>query len=105
MEAMGTAARRRAERRLNAKAFAIVAVVLLPLAFVAYRPAVILGVEPGALANSVSGASGGSSLGSDCRKQGGGNWFCSVMDKEGSSGTGYRVTTHGLGCWEAVQAG
>src|SRR4051794_40387295 len=78
--AMGAAGRRQAERRLNAKAFAIVAVVLLPLAFVAYRPAVILGVEPGALANSVSDASGGSSLGSDCRKQGGGNWFCSVMD-------------------------
>jgi uncharacterized membrane protein len=103
--AMGKAARRQAERRMNAKAFVIVGAILIALGFVAYRPAVILGVEPGALANSVSDASGGGLGGSSCRDHGDGVWFCSVMDREGSSGTGYRVTTHGFGCWNAVHAG
>jgi hypothetical protein len=27
------------------------------------------------------------------------------MDREGSSGSGYRVSTHGIGCWDAIRVG
>ncbi len=90
---------------MNMRAFAIAGLILLGLGFVAWRPAVVLGVEPGALARSVSGEVGGSSVGSNCRDRGSGDWFCSVMDREGSSGTGYSVNTRGLGCWDAARVG
>src|SRR3954468_17331326 len=99
------AARRRAERKSDLKALAIVLVILLPLAFVAWRPAVILGVEPGALARSVSGEVPGRHFAGACRSSGNDTWVCSVIDSGArSGGTPYQVHTPGPRCWDAVQA-
>ena len=34
-----------------------------------------------------------------------GVWYCGVADAGGSGGATYRLTTHGLGCWDATRKG
>jgi hypothetical protein len=86
------------EWQKNLLALGIVAAVVLIGLFFAARPAVLLGVDADALAQSLAGqvemADGA------CTPQGNGVWSCA---ERGSSGgiSWYAVQVHHLGCWRA----
>jgi hypothetical protein len=81
-----------------------VLVTLAATAAFVYRPAVLLGVDDRALAESVAGEAGESAVLSDCRKRGGGRWRCFV--REGSDNEArYDVQEKERGCWTARRVG
>ncbi len=74
------------------------ALILAAAALALLRPSPLLGIDDRALAYSVGRGAG--SVDSTCRQRPNGTWRCQV--RFGSDGVAsYRVTTHGLGCWQA----
>lgn len=90
---------RRENRRRNIIAVVVVILILSPLAMMAYRPAWVLGIEPGTLAHSVGGSAPHAPT---CTQHEDGIWRCTRWDSRSSSPVPYRVRTHGdFGCWSA----
>lgn len=76
--------------------------VLAFLTFFALRPTTILGIDGGALHDSV----GGSVTGEPCRHLHSQIWICPRSEAQGGSGNvPYRVEVDGLGCWNATRSG
>jgi hypothetical protein len=72
------------------------------LTFFALRPTAILGIDGGALHDSV----GGSVTGESCRRLHDQIWTCPRAEAQGASGdVPYRVEVDGLGCWNATRSG
>jgi hypothetical protein len=89
-------------RRIAIRAWAAGAIVILVfLAFFAFRPTAILGVDGGALTHSV----GGSLVSTSCRHLDADTWMCGRMDDQLSGQVSYRVEVHNLGCWSATRDG
>jgi hypothetical protein len=85
------------ERRRNAKAAGIALVIFGLIAWLAFRPATVTGVDAKPLANSVGNSLVGTSACVDTAN----GWRCSVG---GKNGVVYAVETQPFGCWDAVVA-
>jgi hypothetical protein len=79
---------------LVAGSAAVLGAVLL-LGLFAARPAPLLGVNAGALGQSV----GGHLEGHPCRRAEEGGWICGRPDAEFSSSIDHRVSVDRFGCW------
>lgn len=77
------------------------------LSSLAFRPAVVLGIDGGTLAHSVDAKLPSIGDPGHCEQSANGAWLCHVLfeDDPGSGGgyIVYRVTADGLGCWHAVR--
>jgi hypothetical protein len=82
----------------NAIALGIVALFLVVVGAILWRPAAVLGVDGGSLAQSLGGEVGRSY--GDCVEQHDGEWLCTVSDASGDQ-LRYEVRTHRFGCWNA----
>ena len=85
----------------------IALVVLAALCVLWARPAILFDVDGDALASSLIRETGGTTLVGRpyCTEKPTGVWYCGVPDAGGSGGGTYRLTTHGLGCWDANRIG
>jgi hypothetical protein len=80
----------------------LVLVVLSATAAFAYRPAVILGVKPKALADSLARETGEETGAHDaCDRIEGERWVCEVADDDVSGAVKYRLRVRSSGCWDA----
>jgi hypothetical protein len=86
----------------NLIAVGILGALFLVIAFLLWRPALVLGIDRDALSRSLAGEVG--LLSGECTRSRDGSWRCSVRDSSGGGGQ-YRVVTHSLGCWHAVRVG
>ncbi len=77
------------------------------LCFVWLRPAAFFDVDGSALQSSLARETGGSTWAGThpCEEKANDVWRCGILDAGGSEGVGYRLTTHGLGCWDATRLG
>jgi hypothetical protein len=84
---------------------AAAAVFLVLLATLAFRPALLLGIEGDALAHSVDSRLPSIGDPGHCERQADGGWTCHVLfeDDPGSGGgyVVYDVVAGSLGCWQA----
>lgn len=74
------------------------AVVFVALAFIAIRPAAVLGVDDAALKKSIDSFSGGR-----CKPLPNDEWRCIAYDRESSGDVPFRVDVDGFGCWTAAE--
>jgi hypothetical protein len=81
----------------------LVVLTLVATAGFLYRPAVLLGVDGRALADSVAAEAGGSETFDECRERGSSRWRCLASD--GSNAARYDVEVDGRGCWTARRLG
>jgi hypothetical protein len=81
----------------------LVVLTLVATAGFLYRPAVLLGVDGRALADSVAAETGGSGAFEECRERAGPRWRCLASD--GSNAARYDVKVDGRGCWTARRVG
>jgi len=83
------------------------ALFLALIATLACRPAVLLGIERGALAHSVDSDLPSIGDPGHCEHRADGDWTCHVLfeDDPGSGGgyVAYEVVTNGAGCWHATR--
>src|SRR5215218_3488048 len=70
------------------------------LAFIAFRPATVLGIDRGPLGESVAGEA--DLARGDCVEHPKGGWRCTVTGVSDAWGV-YRVHVHRFGCWDAVR--
>jgi len=98
------------QRRKQAILVAAATVALLCvalLAALAFRPAVVLGVDGGALAHSVDSRLPSIGDPGHCERGADGKWTCHVLfEQDPGSGGGYvayRVVANRLGCWQATR--
>jgi len=79
------------------------------LATLAFRPALVLGIEGGALAHSVDADLPSIGDPGHCERRPDGAWTCHVLfeDDPGSGGgyVAYEVVANGVGCWHARRPG
>lgn len=77
------------------------------LAALAFRPALVLGINGNTLAHSVDSKLPSIGDPGRCDRDGGGNWACHVLfeDDPGSGGgyVAYEVVADGFGCWHAAR--
>jgi hypothetical protein len=81
--------------------------ILVLLASLAFRPALLLGIDGNALAHSVDSKLPAVGDPGHCEQNPEGDWTCHVLfELDPGSGGGYvvyRVAADGLGCWHAVR--
>ena len=86
-------------------ALLVVVVVATTVAF-AYRPAVVLGVKPKALADSLAREMGEETGAHDaCDRIEGERWVCELADDDVSGAVKYRISVGSSGCWDARLTG
>jgi len=98
------------QRRKQAILVAATTIALLFLALLAslaFRPAVMLGIDGETLAHSVDSKLPSIGDPGHCERVTDGGWICHVLfeDDPGSGGeyVVYEVTANGLGCWHATR--
>ena len=76
--------------------------LLMALLLFSWRPSPVLGVNGGALQQSVGGFLSPSD---SCDERWDGAWSCGRNDDQMSGSVEYRVEVDGLGCWNAIRVG
>ncbi|HET7484313.1 MAG TPA: hypothetical protein VFJ64_02945 [Solirubrobacterales bacterium] len=97
---------RRKQAILAAAAAVAIGVVAL-LAVLAFRPALVLGVDGGTLAHSVDSKLPSIGDPGHCQRGTNGDWLCHLLfEQDPGSGGGYvayEVTADRFGCWRATR--